>query len=67
MHKNNYNEKYNNFGEHFYKITNEFPKILSKDAQSGITNISYGLDTNLLSSFDIGKNKIKEVFTNKKN
>mgnify|MGYP001442569990 CR=1 FL=1 len=67
IHKNDYNEKYRNFDEHFYKITSEFPKILSKDTQSGITNISYGLDTNLLSSFDIGKNKIKEVFTDEKN
>ena len=67
IHKNDYNEKYNNFSVHFYKITDEFPKILSKDTQSGITNISYGLDTNLLSSFDIGKNKIKEVFKDEKN
>ena len=67
IHKNDYNEKYRNFDEHFYKITNEFPKIMTKDTQSGITNISYGLDTNLLSSFDIGKNKIKEVFTDEKN
>ena len=67
IHKNDYNEKYRNFDEHFYKITSEFPKILSKDTQSGITNISYGLDTNLLSSFDIGKNKIKEVFIDEKN
>ena len=67
IHKNDYNEKYRNFDEHFYKITSEFPKILSKDTQSGITNITYGLDTNLLSSFDIGKNKIKEVFTDEKN
>lgn len=67
IHKNDYNEKYRNFDEHFYKITSEFPKILNKDTQSGITNITYGLDTNLLSSFDIGKNKIKEVFTDEKN
>ena len=57
IHKSDYNEKYSNFDEHFYKITSQFPKILSKDTQSGITNISYGLDTNLLSSFDTVKNK----------
>ena len=67
IHKNDYNEKYRNFDEHFYKITSEFPKILNKDTQSGITNITYGLDTNLLSSFDIEKNKIKEVFIGEKN
>ena len=61
IHKNNYNDEYNNLKKHCYKIVKEFPKILYKELSDSISKVSYSLDTNLLSSFDVGQKKIEDI------
>ena len=61
IHKNNYNDEYNNSKKHCYKIVKEFPKILYNELNDSISKVSYSLDTNLLSSFDIGPKQIEDI------
>ena len=67
IHKNNYNDEYNNSKKYCYKIVKEFPKILYKELNDSISKVSYSLDTNLLSSFDIGSKQIEDIIGDKKN
>ena len=53
-------------GEYYFKVDKEFPKILYKDLHNAISKVAYKLDTNLLLSFDIGKNKSEEIFLDEK-
>ena len=41
----------------------EFPKILYKELSDSISKVSYSLDTNLLSSFDVGQKKIEDIIS----
>lgn len=59
-HKGKYNDKYKNIKIYYYQITKDFPKILQGDLHNSIKKIRFGLDTNLLSSYDIGKDKIQK-------
>ncbi len=63
IHKSNYNDEYNNSKKHCYKIVKEFPKILYKELNDSISKVSYSLDTNLLSSFDIGPKQIEDIIS----
>ena len=66
IHKDEYNEKYKNLKEYYFKVDKEFPKILYKDLHNAISKVAYKLDTNLLLSFDIGKKKSEEIFLDEK-
>ena len=66
IHKDEYNEKYRNLKEYYFKVDKEFPKILYKDLHNAISKVAYKLDTNLLLSFDIGKKKSEEIFLDEK-